>query len=238
MLSPSAHLDLISKQLQNRGLRLAEELGTGTFAAVYRVVDRAGKGYALKVILPPANGAQTGSGPSTCMEDQNFTTERQIHSTVCGHRNIVTLHDSFTINGLHCLLLDLHTGGTLLDTASSTPRFWRNDAEIKRVFTQLINAVAHCHSLGISHRDLKPENILVDAANGDVIVADFGLATSSATDIVSGAGSEPYKSPGITLSPPSWLHADQLAALKTRSPERLKKYTTRARLIFGRWARS
>ena len=33
----------------------------------------------------------------------------------------------------------------------------------KYVFYQLVDAVAHLHSLGISHCDIKPENILIDS---------------------------------------------------------------------------
>ena len=35
--------------------------------------------------------------------------------------------------------------------------------DAKDVFYQLVDAVAHLHSLGISHCDIKPENILLDA---------------------------------------------------------------------------
>ena len=35
-----------------------------------------------------------------------------------------------------------------------------DDAIIKDVFLQLLNAMEYCYSLGIYHQDLKPENIL------------------------------------------------------------------------------
>lgn len=49
---------------------------------------------------------------------------------------------------------------------------------IRKVFLQIIDAVAYCHSMGIYHRDLKPENILVMDQGRKVCIADFGLATS------------------------------------------------------------
>lgn len=52
---------------------------------------------------------------------------------------------------------------------------------------QIVEAVAHCHAMGVAHRDLKPENLLlttaVDSGGDDADVevwklklCDFGLA--------------------------------------------------------------
>lgn len=49
------------------------------------------------------------------------------------------------------------------------------------MFRQILEGLAHIHSLSIVHRDLKPENIFI--SNGpdgvdNVKIGDFGLATS------------------------------------------------------------
>ena len=44
-----------------------------------------------------------------------------------------------------------------------------------RIFSQILQGLAHIHDLSIVHRDLKPENIFIDAEN-DVRIGDFGLA--------------------------------------------------------------
>ena len=48
-------------------------------------------------------------------------------------------------------------------------------SEIKTLMSQLLSAVAHCHSNWILHRDLKTSNLLMNN-RGMIKVADFGLA--------------------------------------------------------------
>jgi translation initiation factor 2-alpha kinase 4 len=53
--------------------------------------------------------------------------------------------------------------------------------EIWRLFRQILEGLAHIHSLNIVHRDLKPENIFISAGPDgveNVKIGDFGLATS------------------------------------------------------------
>ncbi|KAI0032019.1 kinase-like domain-containing protein [Vararia minispora EC-137] len=194
MALQDADLTSVQEKLKARHLQVVEELGTGTFATVYRVVDCKNREFALKILFSSPDNAPTLRTRARMSVEEQFDTERQAHRVVSGHPNIVTLHDSFVVNGLYCLLLDLYSDGTLLEHASSTLRFWRSDAEIKRVFTQLIDAVGYCHSLGVAHRDLKPENIFV-SADHTFAIGDFGLATSFSRGIASEAGSRPYKAP-------------------------------------------
>lgn len=49
---------------------------------------------------------------------------------------------------------------------------------VRKMFAQMVSAVAHMHSKGIAHRDLKLGNILLDR-HLDVKVADFGLSRVS-----------------------------------------------------------
>lgn len=75
-----------------------------------------------------------------------------------------------------------------------------DDALIKRVFLQIIDAVDYCHSLGIYHRDLKPENIMTTGGGQNVYLGDFGLATTEKFSRDFGCGSTFYMSPGRWIS--------------------------------------
>ncbi|KAF5713806.1 PEK GCN2 kinase [Fusarium globosum] len=58
---------------------------------------------------------------------------------------------------------------------------YKNTSEIWRLFSQILEGLAHIHGLSIVHRDLKPENIFITSDSDgidNVKIGDFGLATS------------------------------------------------------------
>nr|ACQ83479.1 CBL-interacting protein kinase 07 [Physcomitrium patens] len=89
------------------------------------------------------------------------------------HPNVVRLHEVLASRAKIYIVLEFVSGGELLDTIAHKGRL--SEGHSRRYFQQLIDAVAYCHSKGISHRDLKPENLLLDA-KGNLKVSDFGLS--------------------------------------------------------------
>ncbi len=78
-----------------------------------------------------------------------------------------------------------HNAQTLRDLISRN--LSKETQEVWRLFRQVLEGLAHIHSLNIVHRDLKPENVFISAGPDgveNVKIGDFGLATSGqlATD--------------------------------------------------------
>ena len=95
--------------------------------------------------------------------------------------------------------MELAEGGDLFDKIESDVGVGENIAHL--YFIQLISAVAYMHSKGVGHRDIKPENILL-SAEGDLKIADFGLATLFEYKGVkklctTSCGSPPYTAPEV-----------------------------------------
>lgn len=102
------------------------------------------------------------------------------------HSNVIQLMEVFQFPQRVYMVLELATGGELLDRVVSRGHYTERDAT--RALQMVLAGVGYLHNLGITHRDLKPENLLYyhPGADSRLLVTDFGLATSGST----GAGSE------------------------------------------------
>lgn len=56
--------------------------------------------------------------------------------------------------------------------------------KILPIFFQILDGLEFAHKKSVWHRDIKPENILIDSKTGSVVLADFGIASFCADEII------------------------------------------------------
>ncbi|KAJ1419136.1 Serine/threonine-protein kinase, active site [Sesbania bispinosa] len=145
-----------------------QSLGSGSFATVNLVI--------------PTNGST--STPPTAVKSSNVHTsyllkneEHVLNRIGCCPQIIKCFgHDQTLENGEECynLFLEYASGGTLADQLKNHGcRF--PESLVRRYTRSIVEGLKHIHANGFVHCDVKLQNILV-FENGDVKIADFGLA--------------------------------------------------------------
>jgi serine/threonine protein kinase len=195
-LAPEDRLGFV---LEGR-LKLVSILGIGAFGIVYQAVD-------VLTSIPFAVKALPKAGLDS---RQRRIQQREIglHHDASGHPNVVSLFRVIESPDCTYVVLEYCPEGDLFTQITERGAFIGDDFSAKRAFLQILDAVIHCHSLGIYHRDLKPENILVSDNGRSLKVGDFGLATSDYYSVDHGCGSTFYMSPGMSANLLAIAHAD------------------------------
>ncbi|VAI18502.1 unnamed protein product [Triticum turgidum subsp. durum] len=139
---------------------LGDEIGQGKFGSVRICRAKAGgEEFACKAL--PKNGEET------------VHREVEIMQHLSGHPGVVTLKAVFEDADKFYLVMELCSGGRLLDEMARDGTFSEQRAAL--VIKDLMSVVKYCHEMGVIHRDIKPENILL-TKTGKMKLADFGLA--------------------------------------------------------------
>uniref|UniRef100_A0A8C1TMJ8 calcium/calmodulin-dependent protein kinase n=1 Tax=Cyprinus carpio TaxID=7962 RepID=A0A8C1TMJ8_CYPCA len=168
----------------------------GAFSVVRRCVKvLSGQEYAAKII---------NTKKLSTRDHQKLDREARI-CRLLKHSNIVRLHDSISEEGHHYLIFDLVTGGELFEDIVA--REYYSEADASHCIQQILEAVLHCHQMGVVHRDLKPENLLLASKSKGAAVklADFGLAIEVEGDQQAWfgfAGTPGYLSPEVLRKDP------------------------------------
>jgi serine/threonine-protein kinase len=158
-------------------------LGRGGMGAVYRAVQEPlGRVVALKLIRPESLGPHP-DGEETSPVRRRFFREAQAIAAL-SHPGIVGLYDyGEDPDGLIFMVMELIDGPTLRQALKSGgPLAVGRAVEIT---VQVLEALAHAHTVGVVHRDLKPGNIMLAQAGTPferVKILDFGVAKVFAAD--------------------------------------------------------
>ncbi|GES64565.1 serine/threonine protein kinase [Aspergillus terreus] len=148
-----------SKDLRSVGnYTVGRLIGKGSFGKVYLASHKLTNGS--KVVLKSSN-----------KEDTNLAREIHHHRQFL-HPHIARLYEVIVTEKLVWLVLEYCPGDELYNYLL---RHGPLPVEkVKRIFTQLVGAVAYVHSKSCVHRDLKLENILLDK-HENVKLCDFGF---------------------------------------------------------------
>lgn len=177
--------------------------GRGGFGAVYRAHDlRLDRTVALKLLATDSQAvASTGS---TVRAAVDFVGEARTAASLV-HPAIATVFDVSTVTSV----VGVEGGAETFDGAPYIVSAWiegrpldqfvaPDDATKLELLTEIAEALAHAHALGVVHRDLKPSNVLV-GTDARAHVVDFGLAFSQHRAL----GSTTAGTPGF-MAPEQW----------------------------------
>ena len=147
-------------------------LGRGGMGAVYKALDReVGRTVALKLIRP-----ELASDPAMLARFK----QELLTSTQVTHRNVIRIYDIADADGLKFITMEFvegdHLRQILLDNGKLPPE------KAVEIIRQVCLALDAAHSVGIIHRDLKPPNIMQEEKTGRIVVMDFGIARSMASE--------------------------------------------------------
>ena len=155
---------MIGRLLDGR-YRIEARIARGGMATVYTAIDtRLGRPVAVKVM-------HTGLGSDVDFASR-FVREAQSAARL-NHPSVVAVFDQGEDDGIVYLVMEYVDGDTLRHLLDQEAPLQPQRAVA--LLEQVLIAVSAAHDAGLVHRDLKPENVLI-ASNGQVKVADFGLA--------------------------------------------------------------
>ena len=149
----------------NDRYELGQRIGRGGMADVFLAHDvLLDRQIALKVLFPEH------------AVDPNFVERfRREAQAVAGlnHPNIVAVYDWGQYSNTYFMAMEYVKGRTLAEHLRREQRLTPRGAA--NIVSKIANALAYAHRNNVVHRDIKPANILI-GENGDVKVADFGIA--------------------------------------------------------------
>jgi serine/threonine protein kinase/formylglycine-generating enzyme required for sulfatase activity len=181
--------DLTGKQLGQ--YRIVSPLGEGGMAAVYKAYQAAMDRYVALKILPRHFAA-----------DPQFVGRFEQEAKVIAklqHVHILPVHDFGTEDGYTYIVMPFVETGTIAELLHGKPLPLK---QIRKIITQVADALGHAHARGLIHRDVKPSNILIDE-DGNSLLTDFGIAKMV-------EGTVQFTQTGAILGTPAYMSPEQI----------------------------
>ncbi|CAN4091129.1 unnamed protein product [Withania somnifera] len=167
-----------------RAYRVCEEIGKGRFGVVFKCYSpETGENFAVKSINKVLIAEDS-------IDRQCLYNEAKIMQLLSPNPHIVRIADVYEDDMYLDIVLELCNNSDLFRRLENQRVFSESDAVA--VLVPLMEAIAHCHRLGVSHRDIKPDNILFNDWN-DLKLADFGSAQCFRSgELMTGVVGTPY----------------------------------------------
>ncbi|WP_437803833.1 sensor histidine kinase [Sorangium sp. So ce693] len=143
---------------------ITETLHEGQKTSLLRAIRSADRCSVILKVLDPRR---------SCPKDIERLKHEYAIGKALSHEAIVAPLALETYEGLPALVME-DFGGESLDHFMDAPM---NIERFLDLAVRIVAGVAELHQRDIIHKDLKPQNILVNAATGQVKLADFGLAS-------------------------------------------------------------
>jgi serine/threonine-protein kinase len=172
------------------GYQLAEEIGRGGMAAVYRAYQpQLERWVAIKIL-------QTVEARS----EEFLARFRREAKAIAAlrHPNILSIYDYGEVSGIAYIVMEYVPGGSLKAQLTGEPMPW---PEAAKLIIPVGRALAHAHSRDIVHRDVKPANILLSRPDWPRL-ADFGLVKILGRQ-------RGITKPGMTIGTPAYFSPEQ-----------------------------
>ncbi|MDC3378845.1 serine/threonine protein kinase, partial [Planctomycetota bacterium] len=185
---------------------LLRELGRGAMGVVYEAEHTVlRRRVALKVIR------RDRAGSSQAL--RRFEVEARAMARL-RHPNIVPILDVSVDGPEAYMVMEMATGGTLLDRMKARKKLPPDD--VVRLLQLLAGALEHAHAHSVIHRDVKPANVLFTAA-GQPLISDFGLAKP--VDLETALSRS-----GSMVGTPAYMSPEQMRGHTTRIDGRADLY--------------
>ena len=198
--------------------RSPRRIAVGGMGEIYRATDDAlGRAVAVKVLSARyAGDADIRS---------RFTREALAAARLSGEPYIVTVFDVGEHAERPYIVMEYLGGGSLEDRLRDEGA--QNPGQALDWLEQAATALDAAHRHGVVHRDVKPGNLLLDR-NGNVHVADFGIASAAGMDALTLTGTvlgtagylAPEQAQGDQATPASDRYALAIVAYELLSGRR------------------
>jgi len=180
--------DLTGKQFGP--YQIVSLVGEGGMATVFKAYQASmERNVALKVL--PRQLAEAGDFSARFQREARLVAQLQ-------HPHILPVFDYGQAEGYSYIVMPFVQSGTL---AGLIQKGRVSLPEVRRMITQLGDALGYAHEQNIVHRDVKPGNVLLDERN-NCLLTDFGLARMT-------QGLDRLTSVGAVMGTPTYMSPEQ-----------------------------